>query len=121
MTEYIEVNKPSVNEVIATFAASFEPLEAGSDEEYAFLSVLPVPADLQPTEKPFNEITTVKEFTRGALGEAFIELGDSPKMEKLKLKIKKTLPSGVQKLTSAQVNSKMPKEEIIEAPIKVGK
>jgi hypothetical protein len=103
-TDVLSITATSQSEAIKKATDSFGVLVDGSEEMDAFLSLLPRGSNLQP----FNDITTIVEWTKDKDGKYLVELGEDPRVEKLKLKIKKTLPVGCEKLTLEQARARMP-------------
>lgn len=108
MSEYLSIEAASTIGAIAKMTECFDTVERGSDEEYALLAVIPRPADQLA---PFNDVTTVQEFTRDNNGRYLVELGESEKMLKLRNRLKTVLPDGCERITPEQAKERMPKGE----------
>jgi hypothetical protein len=108
-TEYLALDcKGVLSDFYSKMATMFPNIQADSDEGYALSAIMPTPEELVPGQVPFNSVTTVRELTKDKDGKFLIELGEDPRMEKLKAKMRKTALTGVEKLTLEQARARLP-------------
>jgi hypothetical protein len=107
-TEYLALDcKGVLSDYYTKMGQMFPNVLDGTPEAYALAAIAPTPEELVPGQVPFNSVTTVRELTKDKDGKYLVELGEDPRMEKLKLKMRKTALTGVEKLTSAQAKSRL--------------